>query len=603
MSSDETEHPFQQSAAESEPQQAPERHQGEVPRVPPVVADPLVAGPPPGKGDNRADLLSEPAFLHPSSILFDIASHLRRFLFPAVIAVWSAAQGGGWGVGIAAILFSLALLGTIFRYVTLRYRIQGSDFVVTEGLIFRRVRSVPVRRIQNVDLIQNPLHRLFGVAEVRIETAAGSEPEATLRVLTHAQIEELRQALFGNERAIQESTATVAEPEKMPVDPATAADRDAATDHPSTTGDSVFTPGSLTRASATINGPGVLLHRTPLKLLVGAGLASNRGIVLLGVLVGLFFQNRNIERTFIDDWVEAGWKRAAQTAEQSMPEAAGYVGWGIAAIVVLIAIMLVLRIVGVAWYVLRFYDHRLERHGPDMRISCGLFTRVSATVPRRRIQFISIHRPLLFRWMKLASIRIETAGGGGGNNEDATTTVSRRWFLPVVAESDIPRLIGELRPGVDWTEDGFAWIGVSPSTAGRLLRIAVVMSLLMAALGVYYWRPWGGLGGAIVFPLLAGIAIKRSRAMRYARTQWGVVYRSGLFTRKISMAFYDRIQTLEVAQTPFDRRWKMATLKVDTAAAGPANHTIDARYLDADYAFEQFRELQVVTAHNRPVWG
>ena len=79
--------------------------------------------------------------------------------------------------------------------------------------------------------------------------------------------------------------------------------------------------------------------------------------------------------------------------------------------------------------------------------------------------------------------------------------------------------------------------------------------------------------------------------MRYAETEFGVVYRSGLYNRKLSMTFFDRIQTLRLDQSPFDRRWKMATLSIDTAAAGPADHRVHVKYLDEQFAHQCFSRL------------
>ena len=70
---------------------------------------------------------------------------------------------------------------------------------------------MPVDRIQNVDLVQNPLHRMLRVAEVRVETASGTEPEATLRVLSMADVAKLRSEIFARRRAVVDSTDTAAE--------------------------------------------------------------------------------------------------------------------------------------------------------------------------------------------------------------------------------------------------------------------------------------------------------------------------------------------------------------------------------------------------------
>ena len=115
--------------------------------------------------------------------------------------------------------------------------------------------------------------------------------------------------------------------------------------------------------------------------------------------------------------------------------------------------------------------------------------------------------------------------------------------------------------------------------------------------------PWGWLAGPVAFPLLWLLIKKKSRSRKYARTDWGIAYQSGWLTRKLSFAFYDRIQALQVSQSPFDRRWKMASLSIDTAAAGPADHTIDIEYLDEEFAFSQFSELQQHAASHQPSWA
>ena len=91
--------------------------------------------------------------------------------------------------------------------------------------------------------------------------------------------------------------------------------------------------------------------------------------------------------------------------------------------------------------------------------------------------------------------------------------------------------------------------------------------------------------------------------MRYCRLENGVVYRSGILSRKISITFFDKIQTLRVDQSPFDRRWKMARLSVDTAAAGPANHTIAVPYLAESFAQDEFQRLREATVQTQPRFG
>ena len=57
------------------------------------------------------------------------------------------------------------------------------------------------------------------------------------------------------------------------------------------------------------------------------------------------------------------------------------------------------------------------------------------------------------------------------------------------------------------------------------------------------------------------------------------------------------------SQSPFDRRWKMAKLSVDTAAAGPADHRIKIPLLDEDFAREEHRHLVDRAAVHQPSYG
>jgi putative membrane protein len=68
------------------------------------------------------------------------------------------------------------------------------------------------------------------------------------------------------------------------------------------------------------------------------------------------------------------------------------------------------------------------------------------------------------------------------------------------------------------------------------------------------------------------------------------------------MTFFEKIQSLQVTQSPFDRRWGMAKLVLDTAAAGPAEHVIDIGMLDQSVAFQQHQAIKRLAALHQPVF-
>ncbi len=506
-----------------------------------------------------------PTWLHPSSLVFDLLSYFRQLLIPAGVALFSAASGSLTGMVIAFVFLVPAVMRSVFQYFTLRYMIDGGELIIRKGFLFRSLRTIPINRIQNVDLVQNPLHRLLGVAEVRVETASGTETEARLRVLSIRQVVALRREIFREQ--------DVTSPENAGI---------------SSHGENLITESTSTHLRDV---DGRTLVTIPMERLLRAGLASDRGMLLIGVVVGLFWQLdlenqvdlRGLLR-FIPQFDGTVWNTFIWTAA-------------------ILGVLLLLRILGVFWYLLRFYDYRLSRFGEDLRVSCGLFTRVSATIPRNRIQFISIHRTFLMKWMGLAAVRIETAGSGGGQAENASSTVSRRWFVPVIPEQMLPELLSELRSGLTLDEHQLAWQPLATNALSRMIRMSVVGSLILGVAGYFAIHAWGWIAGLVAMPLLAWWSRKKSKAMRYCRTDDKIVYRNGVLHRKTSMTFFDKVQTARFEQSPFDRRWNQGRLVVDTAAAGPAEHVISVRFLDAEFAKAEFRHISAIASTMQPDFG
>ncbi len=524
---------------------------------------PLLAGDTPTPNENAAPDLAvplKPSWLHPTSLIFDLISHSRELIVPAAIAIFGAASGNLTGLYFGMAIFIPAFILSAFRYFTLRYKIDNGELVVKKGLLFRRIRTVPISRIQNIDLLQNPLHRLFRVAEVKIETASGTEPEAVLRVLSLKKFGELREQIFLRDPITNPQITS----------PTSAPEPDAQIPMPET------------RASQ-------LLVSIPTSWLIKAGIASNRGLVFLGIAMGAWYQFKLWQYVNLDD------------LKQMLPSLDGTLRNTLLIAALALAILIVLRVASVAWFISRFHGYQLQLCGEDLRISCGLFTKITATVPRNRIQLISIHRPLFLRWMGLASIRIETAGGGGMSGQDKSN--SRRWFVPVLPEQGIATLIQQLRTGIEWQEKSLDWKPLSQNTGRRLRRRAIVRATVLAVIGVLISQPWGWLAGVVALPFLVLWEAKKSSALRYVRTEQYVVYRSGLLTPKTSITFWDKVQTVSISQTPFDKRWKMGTLRIDTAAAGPAEHYIRVHYLDAAFAYHEFKAISCESSKFEPDFG
>ena len=81
------------------------------------------------------------------------------------------------------------------------------------------------------------------------------------------------------------------------------------------------------------------------------------------------------------------------------------------------------------------------------------------------------------------------------------------------------------------------------------------------------------------------------RHAAYALTSWGVLFRTGWWTRTLTLIHYGKIQTVALGESPFDRRNGMASVRIDTAGGESGAHTIAIPYLDQAVAVNVTRRL------------
>jgi len=84
----------------------------------------------------------------------------------------------------AVVAWGLSIAGAVLTWSNFELRRDGDRLLIAHGLLDRRRRSVPLARLQAVSIQETPLRRLFGLAEVRFESAgfAGGAGEAGVLV-------------------------------------------------------------------------------------------------------------------------------------------------------------------------------------------------------------------------------------------------------------------------------------------------------------------------------------------------------------------------------------------------------------------------------------
>lgn len=474
--------------------------------------------------------------LHPLSWLFVLIGQLKQFALPLIVLLFTGRRSDSdlyalIGVGVLVLI-------SIAQYFTYRYRIDSDGVTIRSGVFQRNLRHIPFARIQNVSLHQNLLHRFFGVAEVRLESAGAAKPEGQMRVLRLDQAHEF-------ERLIRLRSAQ-------------AASADGATPMPA-------------HAAATT------LLQLPTMEVLRLGLIDNRGMLVVGGGFALLAQAGD---NLVGKLAEALFRWFTGQAEAWH---LGLMSMVAAALFLLVFAVVLLRLLSVLIALLQFHGFRLEEEAGRLRVERGLLTRWRGSAPRRRIQAFHLREGLLHRWFGRQSLRVDTAVGAA-----ADKNATLRDLVPIAEPARLDAIVDSLLPEQAWPVR--EWQRLHVRAWWRQFAPAAAICLLATALFCFFRGPWALLLLALL-PLLLLRARLWARHSAYSVGNGLVVFRSGWLDRHWRFAEIDKLQAVEWQQSPFDRRHGMASLRFDTIGANPFSPALRLPYLPEAQARDIYRRI------------
>lgn len=307
----------------------------------------------------------------------------------------------------------------------------------------------------------------------------------------------------------------------------------------------------------------------------------------------------------IESWL---WDQLFGAVEKASADSWSPLRLAITVVLGLALLILVTRLLSAVWMMVTLYDFQLRRDDEDLRTEYGLWTKITATVPRKRIQLLSIRETFLQRKLGMTSVQIETAGGGGTENDPQQGPGSARlWLAPLIERSALEPLVEEVMPQPAFkteTEAGLQdldWQPLAPGAHKRILRRNLLIVLLILVIALATFRVWGLLV-LLLLPWVIRHAKLFIRRSGWALTEHAVLYRSGAWGLRTAVVPFSKIQGLRIAQSPFDRRHRMASLSVDTAGASLTKHRISVSYLDTEVVHRLVDHLEEETARLEFKW-
>ncbi|MGW9112230.1 PH domain-containing protein [Microbacterium sp. NPDC055683] len=432
-------------------------------------------------------------------------------------------------VALLATLAVVAVLSGAFWLVWRfqQFRITDEHVEVRKGIVFRSHRRAPLDRVQGVNLTRPFPARLIGMAKLEV-VGAGTDANVPLEYLATARAEAVRSdilRLASGARAAREAARAGAAP---------GAGRSAAPGRAPGAREQFL--GNLNQGvSGLIDGVdrADLVPESVVKIPAGRLIGSQ---VISGVLwFGFFAVLLGVVLAFL------------------LPVALGnddgdglviLLGAGLG-----MGVPLVIATVGITWaQISKSLRYSIAPTPDGVRITYGLLTTVTETLPPGRIFAVEVSQSLLWRPFGWWTIKINRMSGKSAAQQQSGSAQQFNVVLPVGKREDVERVLALILPDVPPQDLPLVWehgiLGPGPDDPYRTIPARA------------WWRrpvSW--------------------RRHGYAVTEFGLLLRRGRVWRKLAVFPLARLQGVSIAQGPIDRLQRVAWGQAHTVV-GPISGQI-----------------------------
>lgn len=315
---------------------------------------------------SRSTDISTPTRMHLGGMLVFFGMSIQRTIrgaWPIIVIYLFDRDRSPWLLwGVAAAVVAIAVANAILTYLNFTFCIVNSELTVSSGYIRKKKVSIPLAKIQSLNLKQNIVQQLIKIYTLEINTAGTKGAEVKLPALGLAAIREIeRQVSLIEKKAADENTPLTEQPTHEV--------------HP-------------------------ILHLSPLDLLK-VGITNNHVKVILitfSFLVGLYNDLPQRFQVLVEHHLDTISNHAAQQA--------------ILYVLLAIVCAIVLSVAGAvvasfAW----FFNLKLTHSSSSLTLEAGLINHKRIIVPFKKIQAIRWTSNPLRQLLGLYSVSISQASG------------------------------------------------------------------------------------------------------------------------------------------------------------------------------------------------
>ncbi len=444
--------------------------------------------------------------LHPSTLFIRFIRRAPEFVLGLPALIGFASDANFRRILLIALLGAVvSFVGSLLAWLRFRYGVGTSDIVIESGILNRQRRIIPFDRVQDIDIEQPLLARLFGTAKVKIETGGSGKNEGDLDTIALDEAHRIRDSI---RRGSPSAPSTV-------------------------------------DAAAAQEGEEPVLFEMELPRVFAAGL-FNFSLFYLAVMGGALQYLEPLIKRYVGDaksWIVPSGERVA--------------AMGLYLTLAFLALLLLLGVVtGIVRTVMRDYRFRLSRTATGFRRRRGLLTLSEVIIPLRRVQLALLSSGWLRKRLGWHALEFQTlsADAQQSGHQPAAPFARIDEVMPILAEAGLADLPEEE-----------TYIRVSRRAIARRYLGQVLPLTLLALVLSPFWPPLF----LILLPIAFGavLVVFQWRRHRYALTSRALFVAEGILTPRLWILPYEKAQSISVTRSPLQRRLGLASLTLDTAGA------------------------------------
>lgn len=473
--------------------------------------------------------------LHPLYLITGLPQSLRGAWGLLAGSVLLASQDK-WLIAVLMVAgFVVVSIGSLLiRWLKLEYRVGAHEIRIDSGWLNRTSRAIPFDRVTDVDLEQGPLHRLFGLARVRLETgaSAGAKGEdGVLHTIALARAETLREHI---------------------------------------------------RARRTgITNPQISAEGEPAPLFA----MDNRRVAFAGafnfslaVIAGLFGVTQTMGDVIgFDPFRRVFW---ADLLERSEPLQRLVMAHQIVAFVGGSIMLLLLGVgTGLVRTFLREYRFRLDRTETGLRRRRGLLTLTDVTIPARRVQAAILATGPVRKYFGWRVLKLQSLAMDGGNGDHVVAPFATEHEAAAI----LGTVLGPIAPASgNWRPVSSAFV----SSLAWLLIPAALVAVLLGMFSIQFAELSGSdaapLAGSVIIWILGAASAVAFRWLSWRQTRFALDDRNlfvetGWWRHRRNILPVGKIQSVDIAENFWSRLFGVCTLRLGVAGAGGfSDHHIPA---------------------------